>query len=260
MYRYLLFISLLLSTFSALCIEAATEKQPLIIKGVELKANDTMSVGTSLVSSNGKYRLTFQQDGNAVLYTKEGHVLWLTNTYGTNAHYLTLTESGEIIISDDKNLPIWSTQKKGQEAKHLVLQDDGNLAVYTKSNKLLWSRYSSTLEGKKKSEIHVGQRLNIGSSLISDNQLYRLDVQTDGNVTIYHTRKDRIVWSTNTYGLNTTHLILQYDGNLVIYDTNHKGLWVSRTYGSKSQRLKLLNNGKLAILSTDGKQIWISKN
>ncbi len=51
-------------------------------------------------------------------------------------------------------------------------------------------------------------------------------MQTDGNLVLY-TTADVPVWSSGTYGSGATRLVMQDDGNLVLYDID-RAVWASR--------------------------------
>ena len=72
--------------------------------------------------------------------------------------------------------------------------------------------------------------------------------------------KDRfgtILWESGTGGQNGHSLIMQADGNLVIYDASwRKALWATSTEGNPGASLVLLDGGKLAIVSADDERLW----
>lgn len=67
--------------------------------------------------------------------------------------------------------------------------------------------------------LYPGQYLQIGSSAPFRGGEFRFYHQTDGNLVLYRYTPGPVVshevlWSSNTYGISTTHLIMQRDGNL----------------------------------------------
>jgi hypothetical protein len=74
-----------------------------------------------------------------------------------------------------------------------------------------------------------GQCLQVGQSLRSQNQQYTLILQTDGNVLLYNPYSQPL-WVTDTGGLIAPgHFAMQTDGNLVLYDVNGVPKWASQT-------------------------------
>ena len=95
--------------------------------------------------------------------------------------------------------------------------------------------------------LHSGQCLQPGQSLQSDNQLHTLIMQPDGNVVLYN-QQSQPLWSTDTGGLITPgHFAMQADGNLVLYDTDGSAKWVSNTYGNPGAFLNIQDDGNLVV-------------
>lgn len=106
--------------------------------------------------------------------------------------------------------------------------------------------------------LNPGERLNRGERKSSRNNNFHLDMQHDGNLVLYRTHDNRPIWHTDTwprplgwhYGGN--YVIMQTDGNLVVYDSNspntkHKAIWDSKTNGRGENYLVLQNDGNLVI-------------
>jgi len=56
-------------------------------------------------------------------------------------------------------------------------------------------------------------------------------VQTDGNMVAYKS-EGGVAWASNTYGKGAGNLVLQDDGNLVLYRvSDHTVIWSTGTYG-----------------------------
>jgi uncharacterized protein YkwD len=92
-----------------------------------------------------------------------------------------------------------------------------------------------------------GQCLQPGQSLQSDNQLHTLIMQTDGNVVLYD-RHSQPLWSTDTGGLITPgHFAMQTDGNLVLYDTTGYAKWASNTQDNPGAFLNIQDDGNLVV-------------
>ncbi len=72
-----------------------------------LYSGQSLSPGQSLVSSNGRYRLVLQGDGNLVIYTA-GRAIWHTHTYGTSANKLAMQSDGNLVLYR-YSTPKWHT-------------------------------------------------------------------------------------------------------------------------------------------------------
>ncbi|ATB34764.1 peptidase S8 [Cystobacter fuscus] len=99
-----------------------------------------------------------------------------------------------------------------------------------------------------------GEVLFRGQSVGSCNGRAFLTHQGDGNVVVY----DRVgpLWSTNTWGSDTSAFLMQTDGNLVLYAGNGQPLWWSGTYGNPGARLAMQDDCNLVIYNTAGNPIW----
>ena len=133
-----------------------------------------------------------------------------------------------------------------------------------------------------------GCRLQSGQFLVSPNQQYELIMQTDGNLVLYYQTSASSLWSTKTPnnpgaflvlrpsgylavinsantnriwapeepwvgGTLNTELVLQDDGNLVLYDTEPgdvHALWATGTNGLKGESLTTCGAGAPSQLPT----------
>ncbi|HET9239711.1 MAG TPA: hypothetical protein VFO10_20795 [Oligoflexus sp.] len=102
-----------------------------------LSAGDTLKPGERLQSSNGRYYLSYQTDGNLALYTADGKFLWNTGTSGP-AGFATMQTDGNFAIYGPNGGFKWNTGTTSAGSR-LVLQDDGNLVVYTPAGAAAWS-------------------------------------------------------------------------------------------------------------------------
>ena len=106
-----------------------------------LTAGQKLVRGESLVSDNGAYTLTLQDDGNLVLASR-GTPLWATSTSGQDVVRAEVQNDGNFVLyTADK--PIWHTDTKGKKNVKLVLQDDRNLVLYAADGPA-WSTHTET--------------------------------------------------------------------------------------------------------------------
>jgi len=94
-----------------------------------------------------------------------------------------------------------------------------------------------------------GQMLYKGETLKSPNGQYKLILQKDGNLVLYD--GGRAIWSAGTQDKHTNKLVMQNDGNLVLYGPNGP-LWATNTSGNRGAYLKIQNDGNLVIY----KAVW----
>jgi hypothetical protein len=89
------------------------------------------------------------------------------------------------------------------------------------------------------------------SRIVSNNGLYHLDYQGDGNLVLY-APGDVPYWASNTPGASVGYTVMQGDGNLVVYDATGTPIWASGTWGNHGAFLVLADNGMLSVVSADG--------
>ena len=92
-----------------------------------------------------------------------------------------------------------------------------------------------------------GQSLRPGQSLQSNNKLHTLIMQTDGNVVLYGSQSNPL-WATNTDGLITPRkFIMQTDGNPVLYSVDGQPRWASLTWNNPGAFLNIQDDGNLVV-------------
>ncbi len=84
-------------------------------------------------------------------------------------------------------------------------------------------------------------------------------MQEDGNLVIYLIEQWRPIWATDTGGAgNSNYLLMQKDGNLVLYANDGSALWDTGTYGRGGKRLAMQDDGNLVIYDEGGRAVWAS--
>ncbi|MCO7224737.1 cellulase family glycosylhydrolase [Pleionea sp. CnH1-48] len=98
--------------------------------------------------------------------------------------------------------------------------------------------------------------LVVGQVYYSNNNEFRLVMQGDGNLVLYRSNGTP-VWHTSTHGNHGARCFLQSDGNLVIYSTSGQPLWHTHTYGNSGAILQMSNDGKIRIRKNN-QTLWQS--
>ncbi len=99
----------------------------------------TINKNSRLYSENGDYYLTFQTDGNLVLYYKSStSPFWASNTEGSE-NRVVFQSDGNLVVYDRSNRAVFSTNTDNKNADRLVVQNDGNLVIYNTSNAPVWA-------------------------------------------------------------------------------------------------------------------------
>jgi hypothetical protein len=96
----------------------------------------TLGAGDSLRSSNGRYRLQYQGDGNLVLVdTSTETPTWATHTDGRSTGFAGLDSSGVFMVRDGGGSIAWTSGVSPQHPDipgnyFLLVQNDGNVVMY----------------------------------------------------------------------------------------------------------------------------------
>lgn len=104
------------------------------------------------------------------------------------------------------------------------------------------------------SALGAGQALTAGQSLVAPHGCYRLVMQTDGNAVVYGPGGS-VRWNSRT-STPGSRLVLQTDGNLVVYAPGGQPLWNSRTFGPSPSTLVLQDDGNAVLYR--GPAVWSS--
>ncbi|MHA3702857.1 hypothetical protein ACXR2U_11830 [Jatrophihabitans sp. YIM 134969] len=101
----------------------------------------------------------------------------------------------------------------------------------------------------------TGAHLFSGATLTSPRGAYRLVMQTDGNLVERRVTDNAAIWTSRTAGHAGAALVVQSDGNVVIYPKVGGGIWSTRTTGN-GNALALQDDGNLVVRSAAGRALW----
>lgn len=204
-----------------------------------------------ILSSDARFALILQNDGNVVLYGYNYTALWSSGTGGSSGNKLLMQDDGNLVLYGASGA-IWATGSSGSGAPSLKVQNDGNVVLYRPSG-ATWSSGTGahpTINPAGVSQLSANGELLPGQYLLSDDHRYGLVLQNDGNLILYGPG-NHILWSSGSGGHTPTKLLVQGDGNVVLYGTSG-AYWSTLTAGIGSSTLKLQNDGNLVLYSASG--------
>ncbi|WP_437995512.1 lectin [Sorangium sp. So ce185] len=114
--------------------------------------------------------------------------------------------------------------------------------------------FASIAEAKDR--LGPNEVLNKGDFLTSNNSVYTLVCQEDGNLVLYIRGGSRALWASNTDGKAITGCFMQADGNLVLYAHSGRAIWATGTHGHPGAHLVVQDDGNVVIYSLEGKALW----
>jgi CspA family cold shock protein len=103
-------------------------------KPTEWKPNTTV-----LVSANQQYRLSYQSDGNLVVYDKSNKAVWDTKTNGKTPNKLVFQGDGNLVLYGANNAVHWAANCLNKGGKSLRLSDQGSLSVWSEQPSIIWN-------------------------------------------------------------------------------------------------------------------------
>ena len=82
-------------------------------------------------------------------------------------------------------------------------------------------------------------------------------MQADGDLVLYC--REKAIWSTKTYGQSIKHMVFQANGNIALMKNDNTVAFRSSATSWQGNKLILQNDGNLVIYSSDGKPLWDTK-
>jgi hypothetical protein len=171
---------------------------------------------------------------------------------------------GNLAIYTNYNKAIWTSGTSGNNGAFLVVQNDGNMVIYQGTN-AIWAtgtynyvqviNYTAEVVG---GGLMAGDRLNKGQYVISADKRLKLQLQDNGNLVLFSCSKafgEDPLWHSNTKGSDASNVIMQEDGNLVLYNNYKKVIWSSKTQGNPGASLVLQRDGDV-VVALNKKQLW----
>lgn len=93
-----------------------------------------------------------------------------------------------------------------------------------------------------------------GSSIFSNDGRFQLTMQNDGNLVLYGLQ-NRALWASGTFQTNADRAVMDPEGNFAVYDGATR-LWSSNTHGNPGSALVVQDDGNVVIYSPGGTPIW----
>lgn len=119
--------------FSGTALSVSAASDPTIILSAASQ-NSEFKMGTHYNSPDKKHYVIFQNDGNLVIYTKDGKACWNSGTQNRGGNRCVLQTDGNLVIYNNAGA-IWHTATNGKKNPVLKMQNGGLLTVYSNSAK-----------------------------------------------------------------------------------------------------------------------------
>lgn len=222
-------------------------------KGDTMRPGEVLRPGGQLWSSSGRYMMTYQTDGNLVLYGPAG-ALWASNTAGTTGGVLIMQYDGNLVIYNHQGHP-FDTGSWGHPGAWLVLQDDGRLVVrdhdaehFTTPTGVPVVR--PPLQGNR---LLPGEGLYPGQSLWSPSSRYALWYETGGNLVLHGPAG--VVRFLHECRTRPGAFMMSPDGALVVVEPGVPAVVIGGPPGTVCY---VQDDAKVSLYALDGSEIWQS--
>jgi hypothetical protein len=104
----------------------------------------------------------------------------------------------------------------------------------------------------------VNQSIKAGQYLLSSDGSYKLNLSSNGFLDVINSSGSD-VWSPNTEQTGSGNfLVLQSDGNLVLYTSSNQPIWNAATYGRGGTQLVMQTDGNLVLYTSSNTPVWSS--
>jgi len=104
--------------------------------------------------------------------------------------------------------------------------------------------------------LYADQGLVPGQSVSSCDGRFLLLLQADGALVLYQDATP--LWSAGTSGQRSAEVIMQGDGNFVVYDGSGRPLWASNTPDHPGAHVAIQDDGNLVVYDVSGAALWAS--
>jgi hypothetical protein len=220
--------------------------------GDRLRATEALFPGASLTATSRPLTLTLQPDGDLVL-ARSGIPVWASGTAGKNVTSAVMQEDGNLVLHGPGGA-VWASGTGGKPGARLLLQDDGTAAILGKRRALRWSTGTAIWPpGGPTDTLWPPDGLAPTERLRSPSGMLVLVLQTDGNLVLYDS--GTAIWASGTNGSTVTQAVMQGDGALALIGPAGV-VWDSRTAGNAGARLVLQDDGNAVVYAIDGRPIW----
>lgn len=89
-------------------------------------------------STDGRYRLVMQTDGNLVIYSPK-RAIWSSKTARKSVRHMAMQTDGNLVLYGTNGRPLWASNSSRKNGFRLVMQTDGNLVIYSKTGRPVWA-------------------------------------------------------------------------------------------------------------------------
>eukprot|EP01132_Coremiostelium_polycephalum_P009168 gene9168-11236_t len=247
--------------------------------------NGTQNVPSAIIwqtntANVGDYphRFEMQSDGNLCLRDYNGTLTWQSGSaYRSVQPYCAwLDDTGVLRILESNQVEVWNNLGTVNwpfpptNYSNSVPQASSAVSpsVYSQSSVITQSSALTQAQPQyhefrfhQGDTIQTQEKIYTNKAVKSSNGLTQLGLHPDGNLVIHE--NGRTVWTSDSAnkGKSPHYLIMQSDGNLVLYDCEDHPTWASATHGQGVGpfQARVNNDGTVEVLDSRKQRLWISQ-
>jgi Astacin (Peptidase family M12A) len=164
-------------------------------------------------------------------------------------------------FAEDATKNVWVPIKDGKEIalpQCSNIKNSDNLEIVLSQNDIngINNFYGNQQPSNIKAPTGSAQRFMVNTNFLSKNLRYKVQYLSNGSLAVIRMRDNMVVWNTPTIGRGTGVVVMQSDGNLVMYENSGEVIWSTNTYNNWDSKLTLENDGNLNIKNSNGQVIW----
>jgi hypothetical protein len=138
----------------------ATRKPPLATRrgprthaaGAHMHVGQTLSRRQTLTSHSGGFILAYQDDGNLVLYPyDQDRAAWASGTNGASVGECVLQEDGNLVVYNRDGRAVWASGTNGSPVTRFTVRDGGFLTLENAAGDILWTTGPKHVHGGARS-------------------------------------------------------------------------------------------------------------
>ncbi|MFG1604998.1 hypothetical protein [Actinoplanes sp. NPDC049265] len=108
--------------------------------GSTMRPDQVLNSNGTLLSVNGRFRLTYQDDTNLVLYrTTDDKPLWATGVRPGGVGACIMQADGNLVLYNATGKAVWASNTNGNPGSRLTVRDDGDVVVTRRDGAVIWS-------------------------------------------------------------------------------------------------------------------------
>ncbi len=225
----------------------------------QLSVNGVLTVGGAISSPSGTYKAVMAWDGNLhVENMATSAEVWSTAISpapGSSA-YLILQGDGNLGLYRSPGNPAWWTSTAPEPGDHLIVTDAGQLQIISIGGLLLWTNAPNGVDTRGTRTNNRTSILGWTQSMTPSMRLYSLDlaysagINASCQVAVTRSSDHAVVWTSPNAplvsGCPQGNLILQGDGNFVLYSTAGHPAWATNKLPYPYDRVSMNSDGTLA--------------